>query len=68
MKYQNDDGSFESFEYLYENGILDYVQEIAGDSSLTQPRLWTAERKGKDREDMNEYKVKYNFAFCFSKQ
>ena len=67
MKYQNDDGSFESFEYLYENGILDYVQEIAGDSSLTQPRLWTAERKGKDREDMNEYKVKYNFAFCFSK-
>ncbi len=67
LKYQNEDGGFESFEYLYENGILDYVQEIAGDSSLTQPRLWTAERKGKDREDMNEYKVKYNFAFCFSK-
>lgn len=67
LKYQNEDGGFESFEYLYKNGILDYVQEIAGDSSLTQPRLWTAERKGKDREDMNEYKVKYNFAFCFSK-
>ncbi len=67
LRYQNADGSFEQENYIYENGILDYVNELTGDNALTTPRLWTAERKGKDREDMNEYKVKYNFAFCFSK-
>ncbi len=67
LKYQNDDGSFEHFDYLYENGILDYVGELLGESAFTTPLLWQAERKGKDREDMNEYKVKYNFAFAFSK-
>ena len=44
LKYQKEDGSFESFEYLYENGILDYVKEILGSEGLTQPRLWTADR------------------------
>ncbi len=67
LRYQNADGSFEQESYVYENGILDYVNELTGENALTPPRLWTAERKGKDREDMNEYKVKYNFAFCFSK-
>lgn len=67
LRYQEDDGSFDSYEYLYENGILDYVNELLGDSAITTPQNWTADRKGKDREDMNEYKVKYNFAFAFSK-
>ncbi len=67
LRYQTEGGSFEQENFLYENGILDYVNELTGEDSLTTPRLWTAERKGKDREDMNEYKVKYNFAFCFSK-
>ncbi len=67
FRYQNEDGSFEQFEYLYENGILDYVNELVGDNSLTPPQFWTADRKGKDRDDMAEYKVKYNFAFAFSK-
>ena len=67
LRYQDEDGNFESFEYLYENGILDYVNEILGDEGMTAPQLWTADRKGKDREDMNEYKVNYNFAFAFSK-
>ncbi|MCD8107448.1 MAG: toprim domain-containing protein [Oscillospiraceae bacterium] len=67
LKYQDEEGGFSQEEYLYENGILDYVAEILGNEELTPPQLWTAERKGKDREDMNEYKVKYNFAFAFSK-
>ena len=68
FRYQNEEGDFESFEYIYENGILDYVNEILGeDGAFTAPQLWTADRKGKDRDDMNEYKVKYNFAFAFSK-
>lgn len=67
LRYQGEDGSFETFEYLYENGILDYVNEIVGLDYLTAPQLWTADRKGRDRDDMNDYKVKYNFAFAFSK-
>lgn len=67
LHYQEEDGSFDNYEYLYENGILDYVNELLGDTAITTPQNWTADRKGKDREDMNEYKVKYNFAFAFSK-
>lgn len=67
LRYQDNDGAFTEEHYLYANGILDYVNEIASEDAITAPKLWTAERKGKDREDMNEYKVKYNFAFCFSK-
>jgi DNA gyrase subunit B len=59
-------GKFETAEYRYENGILDYVQEIAGEDALTQPQFWEAERKGRDREDKPEYKVKISAALCFS--
>ena len=67
LRYQDEESGFTQEEYLYEKGILDYVTEIVGNEELTAPQLWSAERKGKDREDMNEYKVKYNFAFAFSK-
>ena len=67
LRYQNENGSFDQQEFLYENGILDYISEVLGDSAMTSPRLWSAERKGKDRDDLAEYKVKYNFAFAFSK-
>ncbi|MEA5051471.1 MAG: toprim domain-containing protein [Oscillospiraceae bacterium] len=59
-------GKFETTEYCYENGIADYVGEIAGDDALTGVQLWTGERTGRDREDMPDYKVKMNFAVCFS--
>ncbi len=58
---------FETKDYLYENGIMDYVSEIAGDSPLTAPVFISAERKGRDRADKPEYKVKLSAAFCFSK-
>ncbi len=59
-------GKFQETEYLYENGILDYVAEIAGEDSLTAPYFIEGERKGRDREDKPEYKVKLSAAFCFS--
>lgn len=65
-RFQNEDGSFEESEFLYENGITDYVTEIVGNDNLTSVQYWTAERKGKDREDKSEYKVKMSFAFTFS--
>ena len=32
-------GQFETSEFIYENGILDYVTEMAGDTALTLPRF-----------------------------
>ena len=59
-------GRFETTEYQYENGIIDYVTELAGEKTLTAPVFWQSERKGRDREDKPEYKVKLSVAFCFS--
>ena len=59
-------GSFETMEYLYENGIKDYVTEIAGEAALTAPVFIQTERRGRDRADKKEYKVKLSAAFCFS--
>ena len=60
-------GGFETREYRYENGIIDYVKELAGEKTLTAPEFITAERRGRDREDKPEYKVKLSAAFCFSR-
>lgn len=65
---QKEDGSFEEIEYKYENGITDYVNEIADGKNFTSVQFWQAERKGRDREDKAEYKVKMSFALTFSNQ
>ena len=65
LRWETDSG-FEEESYLYENGIRDYVAELAGADSLTLPEFIEGERKGKDREDMPEYKVRLSAAFCFS--
>ena len=65
FKNQNQ-GRFETTEFLYENGIIDYVSEIVGDDFLTEPVFFEANRTGRDREDLPDYKVKLSAAFCFS--
>ena len=59
-------GQFEEQEFLYENGIRDYVAELAGEDPLTTPVFQAAEREGRDRADKDAYKVKLSAAFCFS--
>ena len=59
-------GKFETEEFLYEQGIIDYIRELAGEDALTEPVFWEAERKGRDRADKPEYKVKLSAALCFS--
>ena len=67
FRFRNQNGNkFDVTEYVYENGILDYVYEIAHDSPLTSPYFISAERRGRDRADKPEYKVKLSAAFCFS--
>lgn len=65
-RFQKEDGSFEEKEFIYENGITDYVNEIAAGENLTSVQNWSADRVGRDREDKGEYKVKMEFALTFS--
>ena len=67
LKWENADGTFEESEYYYENGIQDYVAEIAGETAETRPVLWHLETKGRDREDMRDYKLECDISFCVSK-
>lgn len=68
FKYRNEisKGQFEEKEFVYADGITDYVKEIGGEETLTDIRFIECERKGRDREDKPEYKVKLSVAFCFS--
>ena len=61
-------GKFDTRDFLYEKGILDYVTELTEAGAMTMPQYWEAERKGRDREDKPEYKVKISAALCFSNQ
>jgi len=108
FRNQKPTGGFETTDFLYKNGIVDYVNELAaavnyipptsdeGDEDITDEAPETdveeepdnvnnevgdemtaegvltktifaeAERRGRDREDKPEYKVKLSAAFCFS--
>ena len=66
LKNQLNKTQFETFEYYYENGITDYVTEIAEDNALTSVQSWQTERVGRDREDHKDYKVLITSALCFS--
>ena len=66
LKNETSAGKFETEEFVYEHGIEDYIRELAGLDALTEPVFWEAERKGRDRSDKPEYKVKLSVALCFS--
>ena len=59
-------GKFETEEFLYADGIRDYVTELVGEGGLTAPVFWEAERRGRDRADKEDYKIRLSAAFCFS--
>ena len=63
---QQEDGSLPEEDFVYEHGIQDYVAELAGEGALTAPVFWQAEKRGRDRADKPEYKVKLSAACCFS--
>nr|MBQ5811813.1 DNA topoisomerase [Clostridia bacterium] len=66
LKAENDEGKFDTEEYIYENGISDYIREIANGTTLTEPALWHLECTGRDREDKDDYKLKADITFCIS--
>ena len=53
-------------EFIYKNGIVEYLEQFVGEQKLSSIQSWSGERRGRDREDRPEYTVKMNMAFCFS--
>ena len=67
FRNETEPGRFEEVRFLYEHGLTDYVTELAGEGTLTVPVFFQSpERSGRDRADMDDYKVKLSVAFCFS--
>ena len=64
LQVEQEDGTFSEESFLYADGIRDYITELAGENSLTQPVMWHLETQGRDREDKDEYKLKADFSFC----
>ena len=60
-------GKFEKTEFYYEKGVADYISEITDGITMTPPQLWKIETKGRDREDLPDYKFKAEVTFCFAK-
>ena len=67
LEVENEKGKFDKSEFYYENGVADYIAEITEGISTTQPVIWRLETKGRDREDMPDYKLKAEVTFCFAK-
>ena len=67
LEVEKSAGKFEKNEFYYERGVEDYITEITEGISLTQPVLWKIETKGRDREDLPDYKFKAEITFCFAK-
>ncbi len=66
LKNQLSESRFETYEYRYENGIVDYLGEVVDNKAITPIQFWSCERSGKDREDKPEYKVKIFVSLAFS--
>ena len=60
-------GKFEITDFRYENGIIDYINELTEEKAFTMPQFWECERKGRDRADRPDYKVKISSVVCFSR-
>ncbi|MFI3226754.1 MAG: toprim domain-containing protein [Clostridia bacterium] len=65
LKYSDENGTTTD-EFLYENGITDYVSELSEGTNFTEIKFLNTERVGRDRADKADYKVKLSASFCFS--
>lgn len=66
LRLEKEKGKFEEHNFLYQNGIMDYIEEITEGNSLTAPACWHLETQGRDRDDKKDYKLKADIAFCVS--
>ncbi|MBQ8357272.1 MAG: DNA topoisomerase [Clostridia bacterium] len=66
LRLEDEAGNFEEEQFVYPNGISDYIVELAKGSSMTDPVLWHLETVGRDRADKDDYKLKADISFCVS--
>lgn len=68
LAYHTSSGEVIKKQFCYENGIVDYINEMCPDDEkrLSSTAFYEGERTGRDREDMKDYKVKLSAAFAFS--
>ena len=67
LEVENSKGKFDKTEFYYEHGVADYIAEITEGINITTPVLWNLETKGRDRDDMPDYKLRAEVTFCFAK-
>lgn len=63
-----DEKTGEKYTYCYENGIRDYISELSEGKNFTEVQYYTSEAKGRDRADKDEYRLKFELAFCFNNE
>ncbi|MDI9473131.1 MAG: DNA topoisomerase [Tissierellia bacterium] len=63
-----DEAAQETTEYYYENGLRDYIEEVAKGKSFTPTFVLKDEGKGRDRKDRPEYRVQYELIFAFNNE
>ncbi len=68
LKNEVSKGEFEEVSFCYPDGIEGYVKELSDGKEMTLPYYCETERKGRDRADKPEYKVKMTAVFCFNNQ
>jgi DNA gyrase subunit B len=68
LQWESQEGVTEKQSFYYENGIADYMAELVGDTGMTPIQQYSCERVGRDRPDKADYKLKIDFAFCFSNE
>ena len=56
------------YEYYYENGIVDYLEEVNEGKNITDIVYLEDSGLGRDREDKPDYKVKVQVGFCFNNE
>ncbi len=66
LRTEQQSGEFLEQEFIYSHGIADYCAELAEDSYIAPPVIWSTERTGRDREDKPDYRVRLSVALCFS--
>ena len=68
LKNETANNKFETFEYYYEGGIVEYLNRYAEGAMLTPIQYWEATKRGRDQENRKEYEVLITCAISFSAQ
>lgn len=54
--------------YQYNNGIMEFLEELSEGTQLTTPQYFEIETSGREREDLEEYDSLYQVAFVASNE